>query len=49
MTNVDYEQALEYFRELDPTLLKDPHLEVAINEAIGALKDCLEMGLTGEV
>ena len=45
---MDYEQALEYFRELDPTLFKDPHLEVAINKAIDALEDCLEMGLTGE-
>jgi hypothetical protein len=45
---VNYDQAFLYLLELDTTLFKDPHLEVAINKAIDALEDCLDMGLTGE-
>jgi len=45
---VDYKEALEYLLSLDLCALCEPHLEVAVERAISALYDCLEMGLTGE-
>ena len=43
-----YKEALEYLLRLDLTPFPDPQLEQAIEAAISALRDCLDMGLTGE-
>ena len=45
---MNYEQALEYLRNLDLTPYQDPDLEAAIDRAISALCDCLELGFIGE-
>ena len=45
---MNYEQALEYLQLIDTVLYSDQQFEDAINKAINALRDCLELGLTGE-
>ena len=53
---MDYKQALQYLLELQHTLqgpdlkptLDDPIFRLAINRAIEALADCLQMGLAGD-
>jgi hypothetical protein len=45
---VNYEQALEYLQELDTVLFRDAKLTAVINKANEALRDCLEIGLSGE-
>ena len=43
-----YEQALEYLQELDTVPYCDSQFTDAINKAQDALRDCLELGLSGE-
>ncbi|MGB5926109.1 MAG: hypothetical protein WBH01_08500 [Dehalococcoidia bacterium] len=45
---MNYEQALQYLRELDTTLFRDTQLTNVIHKAQDALHDCLELGLTGD-
>ena len=45
---MNYEQALDYLREIDTIPYCDTKFTDAINKAKGALLDCLELGLTGE-
>jgi len=45
---MNYEQALDYLQELDTVPYSDQQFEDAINKAINALRDCLELGLTGD-
>ena len=45
---MDYEQALAYLLKVDLVPVQDAEFEAAINKAIDALRDCLELGLTGE-
>ena len=43
-----YEQAFEYLQELDTVPYCDSQFTDAINKAQDALRDCLELGLSGE-
>ena len=45
---MNYEEALEYLQLIDTVLYSDDKFEQAINKAIDALRDCLDLGLTGE-
>jgi len=45
---MNYEQALEYLQLIDTIPYSDQQFEDAINKAINALRDCLELGLTGD-
>ena len=44
---MNYEQALGHLQLIDTVLHQDEKFEQAINKAIEALRDCLELGLTG--
>lgn len=44
---MNYEQALEYLQELDTTLFRDSKFTEVLHAAEDALRDCLELGLTG--
>lgn len=45
---MNYEEALEYLCVIDTVPYCDSQFADAINKAINALRDCLELGLTGE-
>jgi hypothetical protein len=44
---MNYEQALEYLQLIDTVLYQDAKFEEALNQAKDALRDCLDLGLTG--
>ena len=45
---MNYEDALRYLQCIDTVVYQDQLFEEAVNKAINALRDCLELGLTGE-
>ena len=45
---MNYEEALEYLSVIDTVVYSDDQFTDAINKAQDALRDCLELGLSGE-
>jgi len=45
---MNYDEALQFLHCIDTVVYQDQLFEEAINKAINALRDCLELGLTGE-
>ena len=45
---MNYDEALWYLEQMDTVLAANTQYTDAINKAKDALRDCLEIGLTGE-
>lgn len=43
-----YEEALQFLQCIDTVVYQDQLFEEAINKAIEAIRDCLELGLPGD-